>query len=107
MAQPNRQCQGSKELAERNRQRAKLNADLRRLRAAVTTVKGHTQNGNRALNAALDRFLLDVAGRALPVKERSRFINVAAAIVAPRCSLCFQALESNRPTAAGAKLPCD
>jgi hypothetical protein len=84
-----------------------LNADLRRLRAAAATVKGHTQNGNRALDGALDRFLLDVAERALPVKERSRFINLAAAIVAPRCYLCFQALESNRPTAAGAKLPCD
>jgi hypothetical protein len=43
-----------------------LNADLRRLRAAAATVKGRTQNGNRALNAALDRFLLDVAEKALP-----------------------------------------
>jgi hypothetical protein len=107
VAQPNRQCHGSKDVAERNGQRARLDADLRRLRTAVKTVKGHTQNGNRALNAVLDRFLLDVAENALPVKERSRFINAAAAIVAPRCSLCFQALESNRPTAAGAKLPCD
>jgi hypothetical protein len=107
VAQPDRQCHGSKNIAERTRQRARLNADLRRLRVAVATVEGHTQNGNRALNAPLDRFLLDVAENALPVKERSRFINVAAAIVAPRCSFCFQALESNRPTAAGAKLPCD
>lgn len=84
-----------------------MNADLRRLRAAVATVKGRTQNGNRALNAALDRFLLDVAEKALPVKERSRFINSAAAIVAPHCYLCFQALEASRPTGAAAKLPCD
>ena len=84
-----------------------MNADLRRLRVAVATVKGYTQNGNRALNGALDRFLLDAAEEALPVKERSRFINMAAAIVAPRCYLCFQALESSRPTASGAKLPCD
>jgi hypothetical protein len=84
-----------------------LNADLRRLRVAVATVKGYTQNGNRALNGALDRFLLDAAEEALPVKERSRFINLAAAIVAPRCYFCFQALESSRPTASGAKLPCD
>jgi hypothetical protein len=68
-------------------------------------VTHRTETG--ALNAALDRSLLDVAENALPVKERSRFINVAAAIVPPRCSLCLQALESNRPTAAGAKLPCD
>ena len=39
--------------------------------------------------------------------ERSAYINRAAAIVAPKCYLCFQALESNRPTGAAAKLPCD
>jgi hypothetical protein len=84
-----------------------LNADLRRMRSVAATVKGHTQNGNPAINAALDRFMLDVAQEALPVHERSRYIDLAAAIVAPRCYLCFQALESNRPIAAGAKLPCD
>jgi hypothetical protein len=41
------------------------------------------------------------------VHERSRFIDHAAAIVAPKCYLCFQALEANRPTGATAKLPCD
>jgi len=50
--------------------------------------------------------LLDVAGESLPVHERSRFIDHAAAIVAPVCYLCFQALESNRPIAVGAKLAC-
>jgi len=84
-----------------------LHADLRRLRTAAATVRGHTQNGNAATNAALDRFMLDIANESLPVHERSRLIDLAAAIVAPRCYLCFQALESNRPIAAGAKLPCD
>jgi len=92
--------------AKQERQRKKLNADLRRLRAAAATVKGYTQNGNASLNAALDRFLLDVADESLPVHPRSRFIDLAAAIVAPRCYLCFQALESSRPLAAGAKLAC-
>jgi hypothetical protein len=41
------------------------------------------------------------------VHERSRFIDRAAAIVAPKCYLCFQALEAGRPTGATAKLPCD
>ena len=50
--------------------------------------------------------MLDVVRESLPVHERSRFIDRAVAIVAPRCYLCFQALESNRPFAAGAKLPC-
>jgi hypothetical protein len=100
-------CQGSKVAAKRARQRRKLNADLRRLRSTAATVQGYTQNGNDALNRALDRFQLDVAVETLSVHERSRYIDRAAAIVAPRCYLSFQALEANRPIAAGAKLPCD
>jgi hypothetical protein len=84
-----------------------LNLDLRRLRVAAATVRGHTERGNGAINGALDRFMLDVAKPTLPVHERSRLIDRAAAIVSPKCYLCFQALESNRPIAAGAKLPCD
>ena len=92
--------------AKRERERKRLKADLRRLRTAAATVKGHTQNGNAAINKALDRFMLDVAEESLPIHERSRFIDRAAAVVAPRCYLCFQALESNRPIAGGAKLAC-
>jgi hypothetical protein len=105
--QPNRQCDGSKNAAERELQRRKLTADLARLRVAAATVKGFSQKGNAAINQALDRFELDVAEASIPVQERSRFIDRAAAIVGPRCYLCFQALEANRPLAAGAKLPCD
>jgi len=106
VAQVKRACHGSKVAARRARERRKLDADLHRLRAAATTVKGYTQNGNKAINNALDRFMLDVATESLPIHERSRFIDHAAAIVAPRCYLCFQALESNRPIAGGAKLAC-
>jgi hypothetical protein len=106
VSQPRRQCEGSKIEAQRERQRNRLEADLRRLRAAAATVKGYTQNGNAAINQALDRFLLDVAKESLPIHQRSRFIDHAAAIVASRCYLCFQALESNRPIAGGAKLAC-
>ena len=102
-----RQCEGSKVAARRALQRRKLNADVRRIRIAAATVKGYTQNGNAALNAAADRFEVDVAGQALSVHERSRYIDHAAALVGPRCYLCFQALEANRPTGAAAKLPCD
>jgi hypothetical protein len=70
-------------------------------------VHGYTQQGNAQINAALDRFMLHVAEPTLPVRDRSRFIDHAAAIVSPRCYLCFQALEANRPTGAAAKLPCD
>jgi hypothetical protein len=70
---------------------------------AAATVKGFRQNGNVATNRAVDRFELDVAKESIPVQERSRFIDRAAAIVGPRCYLCF---EANRPLAAGAKLAC-
>jgi hypothetical protein len=106
-SQPRPECVGAKSAAKRQRARRQLNADLRRLRAATATVHRYTQNGNDALNRALDRFMLHVAQPTLPVYERSRLIDRAAAIVAPRCYLCFQALEANRPIAAGAKLPCD
>jgi hypothetical protein len=106
-SQPRPECTGSTVAAQRTQARAKLNADLARLRAATKTVHGYTQQGNDAINVALDRFLLQVAKPTLSVHERSRYIDHAAAIVAPRCYLCFQALESNRPTGATAKLPCD
>ena len=106
VTKPNRHCNGSKLAAKREQQRTQLTADLRRLRSAAATLKRRTEKGNAALNRALDRFMLDVARESVPVHERSRFIDRAAGIVAPRCYLCFQALESNRPFAAGAKLAC-
>jgi hypothetical protein len=102
-----RHCNGSKLASQRAAQRTRLERDLRRLRAAAATVKGHTQNGNATLDAALDRFALDVGSETLSAHERSAYINRAAATVAPKCYLCFQALEANRPTGSGAKLPCD
>jgi hypothetical protein len=92
--------------AKQRAQRLALERDLRELRAAAATVKGHTENGDATLNAAVDRFALDIKKEALPVKKRSRYIDLAAAIVAPKCYLCFQALEANRPIAGGAKLSC-
>jgi hypothetical protein len=100
-----RNCKGLSP-AKQKVQRLALQRDLRDLRAAAATVKGYTQNGNAALNRALDKFQLDIKEEALPVKKRSRFIDLAAAIVSPKCYLCFQALEANRPIAGGAKLAC-
>ena len=70
-------------------------------------MKAYAQDGTPEMNRALDRFSLHVAKEALPVYARSRFIDRAAAVVAPLCFLCFQTLEDNRPVAAGSKLPCD
>jgi len=106
ISQAERQCHGTKVAAKRELQRRKLTADLRRLRLAAATLKHLTQNGNAAINKAVDKFELDVAEESISVQERSRFIDRAAAIVGPRCYLCFQALEANRPLAAGAKLAC-
>ena len=106
-SQPRPECSGSKVAAERAHAQAQLNADLARLRVAAKTMKRHTEQGNDVINAALDRFMLHVAQPTLPVHERSRFIDHAAAIVSPKCYLCFQALEASRPTGAAAKLPCD
>ena len=101
-----RNCKGlskSKQAAQRRR----VERDLRALRAAVATMPHYAQDGSPAMNKAVDRFEIDIAVEALPVFQRSRFIDLAAAIVAPHCYLCFQALESNRPVGATGKLPCD
>jgi hypothetical protein len=92
--------------AKQKAQRLALERDIEKLRAAAATAKGHTENGNAAMRAAIDQFALDIKKEALPVKKRSRYIDFAAAIVAPKCYLCFQALEANRPIAGGAKLSC-
>ena len=92
--------------AKQKAQRLALERDIQELRTAAATVKEHTENGNAALRAAIDRFALDIKKEALPVKKRSRYIDFAAAIVAPKCYLCFQALEANRPIACGGKLAC-
>jgi hypothetical protein len=88
-------------------QRARLDRDLRRLRLAAATMKGYAQDGNAATNNALDRFMLDIGSESLAATVRNRYIDRAAAAVAPHCYLCFQTLESNRPLGAAAKLPCD
>jgi hypothetical protein len=106
-SQPRPECTGSKDPEKRARARAQLNADLARLRVAARKEKRYSQEGSAALNNALTPFLLHAAQETLPVKERSRYIDHAAAIVAPKCYLCFQALESARPTGATAKLTCD
>ena len=100
-----RHCNGLTK-AKQAVQRRKLERDLRDLRAAAATMKHFAQNGNPQMNRAVDRFEIDVAGEALSRFQRNRFIDLAAAIIGPRCYLCFQALEANRPLAAGAKLAC-
>jgi hypothetical protein len=99
-------CNGSKSAVLRTRKERVVTRDLARLRVLAKPIKTRTLNGTPALSNALDRFLLDVATRDLPVHERSRYIDRAVAIVTPVCEQCFQALEASRPTGGGANLGC-
>jgi hypothetical protein len=100
-----RNCDGGT-AAQQAVQRSRLDGDMRKLRNAARTMKHYAQDGNAATNTALDRFMRDIGNETLSAVERNRYIDHAAAIVAPRCYLCFQTLEYNRPLAAGAKLAC-
>lgn len=99
-------CNGSRSAAVRARREQRLDSDLARLRTIAGPIRTRTLNGTAALSNAVDRFLLDVASRELPVHARSRYIDRAAAIVSPLCEQCFQALEASRPTGGGANLGC-
>ena len=99
-------CKGSKSAAVRARKVRRLTRDVARLRVLAAPIRTKTLDGTPALSRAVDRFLLDVADRDVPVHVRSRFIDRAAAIVSPVCEQCFQALEASRPIAGGAKMAC-
>jgi hypothetical protein len=99
-------CNGSKSAAVRARKIRRLNRDVARLRVLAAPIQTKTLDGTPALSRAVDRFLLDVADRDVPVHVRSRFIDHAASIVSPVCEQCFQALEASRPIAGGAKMSC-
>jgi hypothetical protein len=99
-------CKGSRSAAVRQRKIRRLALDVARLRRIAAPIQKKTLDGTPALARAVDRFLLDVADRDVPVHVRSRFIDRAAAVVSPVCEQCFQALEANRPIAGGAKLGC-
>jgi hypothetical protein len=100
-------CKGAKSAAVRARKVRRLGRDVARLRVLAAPIQKKTLDGTPALSAAVDRFLLDVADRDVPVHVRSRFIDRVAALVSPVCEQCFQALEASRPLAGGAKLACN
>jgi hypothetical protein len=99
-------CNGSKSAAVRARKTRRLARDVARLRVLAAPIQKKTLDGTPALSRAVDRFLVDVADRDVPVHVRSRYIDRVAAIVAPVCEQCFQALEASRPIAGGAKMSC-
>ena len=100
-----RHCNGLSK-AKQAVERTRLEGDLQQLRVAIKTIKEQAVYGNTVVNKAVDQFERDVTEEALPIHQRARFIDLAAAIVAPRCYWCFQVMESNRPIAGGSKLAC-
>jgi hypothetical protein len=100
------ECAGAKSAAVRAAQVRRLERDLAVVDRAASRLQRRTFDGTPALSRAVDRFLLDVASPKLSVFVRSRFISRAAAVVAPVCDQCFQALEASRPIASGAKMSC-
>jgi hypothetical protein len=79
-------------------------ADLARLRADVTAIRlaarrpaRDTLKGSARVNAATDRFLLDVGRAHVTLLVKNRFIDHAAGALHGSCQQCFQALEAERP----------
>jgi hypothetical protein len=79
------------------RAQTRLDRDLASVRTAAARPSRDTLKGNPAVNAALDRFLLDLARAPLNLKVKNRMIDHAAAAVIATCEQCFQALEASRP----------
>lgn len=79
------------------RAQARLDRDLASVRTAASRPSRDKLKGNAAVNAALDRFLLDLARAPLDLKVKNRMIDHAAAAVVASCEQCFQALEASRP----------
>jgi hypothetical protein len=76
---------------------ARLKRDVAAIRRAARRPTKDTLKGNPAINAATDRFLLDVNKAPVDLLVKNRFIDHAAAALVGSCQQCFQALEAGRP----------
>jgi hypothetical protein len=79
------------------RAEARLRTDVARIRRASRLKTRDSFKGNPAINAATDRFLLDVAQAPIALLAKNRFIDRAAGALEGECAQCFQALEAERP----------
>jgi hypothetical protein len=79
------------------RAETRLRADVSAIRRAAGLKTRDTLKGNPAINAATDRFLLDVARARVSLLTKNRMIDRAAAALLGECAQCFQALEAERP----------
>ena len=76
---------------------ARLQHDVAAIRRASLRPTKDTLKGNPAINAATDRFLVDVNEAPIDLLVKNRFIDHAAAALVGSCQQCFQALEAGRP----------
>jgi hypothetical protein len=76
---------------------ARLQRDVTAIRRAARRPTKDTLKGNPAINAATDRFLVDVNNAPVDLLVKNRFIDHAAAALVGSCQQCFQALEAGRP----------
>lgn len=79
------------------RAEARLRTDVAAIRRASRLKTRDSFKGNPAINAATDRFLLDVARAPIALLAKNRFIDRAAGALEGECAQCFQALEAERP----------
>jgi len=76
---------------------ARIEADLARLRKVTAPVTHSSLMGTPAIQKATGRFLDDLETSAIPLIRRNRLIDHAAAAVSGACGQCFQMLEAARP----------
>ena len=76
---------------------ARLQRDVAAIRRGARRPTKDTLKGNPAINAATDRFLVDVNNASVDLLVKNRFIDHAAAALVGSCQQCFQALEAGRP----------
>jgi hypothetical protein len=76
---------------------ARLEHDVAAIRRGARRPTKDTLKGNSTINAATDRFLVDVNKAPVDLLVKNRFIDHAAAALVGSCQQCFQALEAGRP----------
>jgi hypothetical protein len=76
---------------------ARAQADLAQLRKVTAPVHRSSLMGTPAIQAATGRFLEHLDTSSIPLRQRNRLIDHAAAAVSGVCGQCFQMLEAARP----------
>jgi len=76
---------------------ARLQADLAHIKSVTAPVHRSSLMGTPAIQAATGRFLDDLDRSSIPLLQRNRLIDHAAAAVSGVCGQCFQMLEADRP----------